>query len=83
MIYFYRTKGGVNLEAGYGILAPNFGFFVLMTWKIDIVEGFDAALKGPYHLNKYFDIWKISPPWTLYTRWKIQILTLFTFKLDD
>ena len=35
-------------------------------------------LKGPYHLNNFFDTWKISPSWTLYT-----ILTPFTFKLAD
>ena len=38
-------KGGIYLEAGYGILAPNFCFFVRMIWKIDIVEGFDASIR--------------------------------------
>ena len=33
------------LEAGYGILAPIYIFFVRMTWKIYIVKGLDASLK--------------------------------------
>ena len=44
---FLNSKGGVYLEAGYGILAPIFRFFVCMTWKIDIAEGFDAPDLNP------------------------------------
>ena len=36
-------KGDVYLEAGYGIFAPIFRFFVQMTWKNDIAEGLDAS----------------------------------------
>ena len=44
--YAHRSyKGGVHLEAGYGILAPIFRFFVQLTWKNDIAEGLDGSLR--------------------------------------
>ena len=41
----FGLKGGVYLEACYGISAPIFRFFVQMFWKIVIVEGLDASLR--------------------------------------
>ena len=69
------NKGGVYLGAGYGILASIFRLFVWITWKTDIVEAFDVSLrcqfqdlKGPYHIDKIFDIGNKYPSWTLYSR---------------
>ena len=45
MIYLLN-KGDVPLEAGHGILAAIFMFFVRITWKIGIAEALYASLRG-------------------------------------
>ena len=43
---YKKSKGDVPLEAGHGILAAIFMFFVRITWKIGIAEALYASLRG-------------------------------------
>ena len=54
-------KGGVQLEAGHGILAPIFTIFVWKLWKVNIAEGMYASLSSHsfkfqlQHFIQYFE----------------------------